>query len=112
MTEIDLAGQFMLIHRDTFMWLVGGSAVAIGGFVFNLFHKLNQLLLGNNEILNRHTKERADDYGFGTVQLTADIKKMHEEQEAQTRATRSMARLMRWSAEKQFGEAPPPLDLD
>lgn len=80
--------------------------------MFNLFHKLNQVLNGNSEILKRHTKERADDYGFGTVQISKDMEKMHKQQEDQTRATRSMARLMRWTAEKQFGEAPPPLDLD
>lgn len=112
MTEVDLAAQFMLIHRDTFMWLVGGSAVAIGGFVFNVFHKLNQLLNGNSEILKRHTKEKADDYGFGTVKIGNDMNEIRLGQEAQTRATKAMARLMQWTAEKQFGEKPPPLDLD
>lgn len=78
--------------------------------MFKLFNSLNRIMGKEDHLLRMH--EEADKYGFGTVQLTEDMKRMHEEQRDQTRATRSMARLMRWTAEKQFGEAPPPLDLD
>lgn len=108
--DLNIEAVFMLIHRDTFMWLVGGASIAIGGFVFKLFTSLNNIMGKSDRLISMHNQ--ADKYGFGTVGISADMKKMHEEQQAQTRATKSMMRLMRWTAEKQFGEKPPPLDIE
>ena len=108
----NLDATFMLIHRDTFLWIVGLSAVAIGGFVFEVLRKLDKIIRGEQKLLDIHTKEKADDYGFGTVKIGEDMKKMHKAQEDQTRAVRSLARVMHWTARKQFGEEPPPLDLE
>jgi hypothetical protein len=73
---------------------------AIGAHVTFLI-LLRDIKRGNDELLRIHTREYADEAGFGTVALTHTMKRSQY-------ALEQLVHYTKWMAEERTGKEPPP----
>lgn len=84
---------------DIAMWVLGVGTLPVIGFCVHVFIVLRQVGIDTRRLIHMH--EHADEYGFGTGKTNVVI-------EDNTRAMRQLVHYIRWMAEKQTGERPPP----
>lgn len=102
-SEAELSTAFIVMHRDTFLWVFGLLGVAVASLVFKGMAMLRSIVKSSDELVHKH--RHPDDYGFGSQAL-------RDSNEHMLRIQKSQARLAHWQAAKLTGKEPPPLDLD
>ena len=81
------------------LWLLGASVISLLGTGIKMWLMLRECHVMTKKLLEMH--ENPDNTGFGTSGLASIIMD-------NTRAIKALIHYVKWTAERQFGETPPP----
>lgn len=94
------------MSHEIFLYIFGAALVPLVGWTFSLTRKVDALLETGKRLIHMH--EHADEYGFGTRNVSQVI-------EDNTKAMRELSHYVQWWIRHQNGgqSPPPPLrDVD
>lgn len=94
-----LLAQDAAFDIDTLMWILSAATLPLLGWGIHMTWLMMNVKRDTSELVKMHRKP--DEYGFGTG-VTNDIIQEN------TRAMQALVHYIRWLAEKQTGEIPPP----
>ncbi len=101
---LELEGAAMTL--EIFLWIVGVGSVPAVTFAFSVYTSLKSIKKDTDKLLEMHYDP--DNYGFGTEQQNKVIEDNTRAIEACKETMNALTYYIKWLAQKQFGETPPP----
>lgn len=86
---------------EILMWVIGVLMVPTLVWAISVMWLLRDIKRSTDVLIDLHTPERADDAGFGTVELARTMHSL-------CHSVKELVHYTRWLAKKRTGEDPPP----
>ena len=83
------------------MWVLGVTLVPMLVWAISVMWLLRDIKRSTDKLINLHTPERADEAGFGTVEMSRTMRSL-------CHSVKELVHYTRWLAKKRTGEEPPP----